>query len=245
LKKLGGLVTLVGTQFFGGMCVVSAQSFGATSLPTATANTVTDTWRTIVLEHFDEYKKLTLARDWAGIFKLNNTMIDPFGTKKELRVLGDYLEDGEVVFALVSGVMSQTDTSNSFDFGANTWVAALTNERVLFLDHAMLSRSVDTQSVRHDQIQAVSASQGWVLGKVIIDIGSRSIVIDNCQKAHVPVFAKLANKWLKESKDTINSNSSSDDSPVAQLERLANLKASAILDDEEFAAAKAKILARM
>lgn len=57
------------------------------------------------VDNFEEYEKLTKAQDWAGIFKLNNTEIDSFGTKKELRVLGSYLEDDEVVFALVSGVM--------------------------------------------------------------------------------------------------------------------------------------------
>lgn len=198
-----------------------------------------------MIDKFDDYLRLTKARDWAGIFKLNKNKIDSFGTKKELKVLGNYLEADEVVFALVSGIMSQTDTSNSFDFGSNTWVAALTNERILFLDHAMLSRSVDTQSVQHDRIQAVSASQGWVLGKIIIDIGNRSIVIDNCPKAHVAVFAELANKWLKEIKKAGKPAANSVDSPIVQLEKLANLKMSGILTDDEFAQAKAKILANM
>jgi len=197
------------------------------------------------VDNFDEYERLTKTRDWAGIFKLNDTKIDALGTKKELGVLANYLEDGEVVFALASGVMSQTGTSNSFDFGTNTWLAALTNERILLLDHAMLSSSVDTQSVRHDRIQAVSASQGWVLGKIMVDIGNRSIKIDNCQKAHVSIFASLANRWLKEFQKPESSSTPTSNNPIDELERLAKLKMAGILDESEFAAAKAKILARI
>ena len=147
--------------------------------------------------NYEKYAEYTRLRDWKRICELNGVGLDSFGTKKELKVLKDYLEDGEVVFALGSGVMSQTQTSNSFDWGTNTWLVALTNERFLFLDHAMLSSSVDTQSVRHDSVQAVSASQGMILGKIQVDLGARVVVIDNCQKAIVKIIANLANKWLR------------------------------------------------
>ena len=64
----------------------------------------------------------------------------------------------------------------------------------------MISRSVDTQNVRLEQVQAVSASQGLILGKIQVDLGGRAIIIDNCQKATVKVMADLANKWLRELK---------------------------------------------
>lgn len=142
----------------------------------------------------------------------------------------------------------QTETSNSFDFGANTWLVALTSERFLFLDCALMTSSVDTQSIRHDKVQAVSSSQGWVLGKIMIDLGSRMLVIDNCQKATVSVIADLANKWLKElqkQKSTVTSSGSGtvEESPLDKLEKLAKLLAMGALTDEEFKAAKAKILA--
>ena len=153
------------------------------------------------LEHYKYYKGFTVAKDWKAICNLNGVEIDSFGTKKELKVLAEYLEPEEVVFALTSGVMEQTATSNATDFGANTWLVVLTNERFLFLDHAMLTQSVDTQSVRHDSVQAVSASQGLVLGRIQVDLGSRVIVIDNCSKATVKVIADVANKWLRILKD--------------------------------------------
>lgn len=202
------------------------------------------------MNNLEKYAEYTKARNWEAICKLNNVGLDSFGTKKELNVLANYLEEDEIVFALTSGIMVQTETSNSFDFGANTWLVALTSERFLFLDCAMMTSSVDTQSIRHDKVHAVSASQGWVLGKIMVDLGSRVLVIDNCQKATVSVIADLANKWLKElqkqkSTTVSNANAPAEESPLDKLEKLAKLLAMGALTDEEFKAAKAKILATM
>lgn len=150
------------------------------------------------MNNYDKYAEYTKTGSWGEICRLNNVEFDSFGTRKELKALPEYLEPDEVVFALTSGVMNQSETSNSFDFGANTWLVVLTSDRFLFLDAAMLTKSVDTQSIRHDHVQAVSASQGLMLGKIMVDLGSRMLVIDNCQKATVKVLANIANKWLKE-----------------------------------------------
>jgi hypothetical protein len=191
------------------------------------------------MENYEKYAEYTKAQDWMALCKLNNVGLDAFGTKKELKVLPEYLEPDEVVFALTSGVMEQSETSNSLDFGTNTWLVVLTSDRFLFLDAAILTSSVDTQSIRHDRVQAVSASQGWVLGKVMIDLGSRLLTIDNCQKATVRVVADLANKWLKEIADKKNtpisqSQQPSGESGLDKLEKLAKLHSMGALSDEEF-----------
>jgi len=197
------------------------------------------------MKNMEQYEALTQQRDWAGIFKLNGLKIDAFGTKKELKVLGEYLQKNEIVFALVSGVMSQSETSNDFDFGANTWVAALTSERVLCLDHAMLSSSVDTQSIRLNRIQAISASQGWILGKIIIDIGARLIVIDNCVKSDVKTFAELANQLIREKEEATISPSSASISIADEIGKLKGLHSSGVLTDSEFSEAKARLIAKL
>jgi hypothetical protein len=203
-----------------------------------------------IMENYDKYAEYTKAQDWKALCKLNNVELDSFGTKKELKALPGYLEPDEVVFALTSGVMEQTKTSNSFDFGTNTWLVVLTSDRFLFLDAAMLTSSVDTQSIRHDRVQAVSASQGWVLGKVMVDLGSRVLTIDNCQKATVKVVADLANKWLKELADKKNAPTPqaqqlSEESSLDKLEKLAKLHHMGALSDEEFNAAKQKVLSSL
>lgn len=199
------------------------------------------------MENFEKYSVFTKEKNWKGICELNDVRLDSFGTKKELNVLDEHLEEGEVVFALTSGIMSQTNTSNSADFGSNTWLVVLTNERFLFLDCAMLTSSVDVQSIRHNHVQAVSSSQGWVLGKIMVDLGSRMLVIDNCQKATVSVISNLANKWLKELSErkasAVSASSSVEETPLDKLEKLARLLGIGALTEDEFKAAKEKILA--
>lgn len=150
------------------------------------------------MENLSRYKLCTEKADWRGICEINGVNFDSFGTNKELAALSGYLEPGEVVFALSSGLMNQTVTSNAFDLGVNTWLVVLTSERFLFLDAALLTSSIDTQSIRLNKVQAISASQGFALGKISIDLGSRLITIDNCTKESVKVMADLANKWLKD-----------------------------------------------
>jgi hypothetical protein len=201
------------------------------------------------MENYDKYAEFTKAKDWRELCKFNNVSLDSFGTEKEIRALPEYLEPDEVVFALTSGIMSQSDTSNSSDFGMNTWLVVLTSDRFLFLDAAMLSSSVDTTSIRHDKVQAVSASQGWILGKIMIDLGSRILTIDNCQKATVKVIADLANKWLKELGNRKmapqQSLPQSSESPLDKLEKLAKLHSIGAISAEEFSEAKQKILATL
>lgn len=205
-----------------------------------------------------EYREATQKRDWKKIFDINKVVMDSFGTKKEFLALGGLIEDDEIVYAFASGIVSQSDRSNGSDFGANTWLVALTSERFLFVDCALLSDSIDTQTVRLNRVQAVSASQGWLLGKIMVDIGNRTITVDNCQKAHVTVLADLANRLLREREENpvaTNSNQLAKQTgvspaPVAQsgldaLERLAALRASGALTDDEFTAAKARILAAL
>jgi len=199
------------------------------------------------MENFEKYAAYTKSADWRELCKLNDVVYDSFGTKKELRALTEYLEPDEVVFALTSGIMSQTDTSNSFDFGTNTWLVVLTSDRFLFLDAAILTKSVDSQSIRHDHVQAVSASQGFMFGKIQVDLGSRMLVIDNCHKSTVKAMASLANKWIKElsnKKHNVNVTTIAESrTPLLDLlERLDKLFTLGALTEQEFNNSKNKLL---
>ena len=202
------------------------------------------------MPHYAQYVEYTKSNNWKAICKLNNVRFDSFGTKKEFKVLPNYIEDDEVVFAVASGIMKQTETSNAFDWGNNTWLVVFTSERFLFLDHALLTSSVDTQSIRHDRVQAVSASQGWILGKITVDLGARTVVVDNCNKEAVSAMASVANKWLsvlqkKKEKSSTPVSSRGGNSLVDEIKKLAELHAMGALTDEEFKDAKAKLLANM
>lgn len=194
--------------------------------------------------HEQGYEECTKQRDWAGICQINSVSFDRFGTKKEIGVLHEYLEPGEVVLGFTSGIMRQSSTSNRTDRGYNTWLVVLTTERFLFLDHAFLTKSVDTQSIRHNKIQAVSASQGFVLGAIQIDIGSRVVVIDNCPKGGVRKLASLANEQLRklEEKGATPPEFVQRLSAADEIEKLNKLKDGGALTEEEYNGAKAALL---
>ena len=197
------------------------------------------------MKNIEEYKNLTARQDWLGIFRLNDVPADNFGTRKELAVLGDYLEKDEVVFAMASGIMKQTETSNFTDSNFNTWLIVLTSERILCLDHAFISSSVDTQSIRFNQVQAVSASQGYIFGKISIDIGSRMIVVDNCNKSHVKLFAQFANDLIRQMETIYKGTSGSALSVTDEIQKLYDLHTKGMLTDAELSEAKAKLISKL
>ena len=205
-------------------------------------------------KNYEKYRQYTIQYNWEAICKLNGVSYDTFGTKKEIRVFPKYLEEWEIVIALSSGIMKKTETSNYSDFFGNTWLVVLTNERFLFIDHAKLTSAVDTQSIRLDNVQAVSSSQGYNLGKIIVDLGSRLVYIDNCTKDSVEAMAILSNQLLRdkslqnnkqaEKKDESNKASNGQDI-VSQLDRLGDLYNKGLLTEEEFKNIKAKIIQKI
>ena len=84
----------------------------------------------------------------------------------------------------------------------------------------------------------------------MVDLGSRVLTIDNCEKISVKVIADLANKWLKELSDRKNNinphvQPPPEVSPLDNLEKLAKLHSMGALSDEEFSRAKEKILSSL
>jgi len=197
-----------------------------------------------LINSYDQYKTLTEKKDWTGICNLNGVDMNSsrFGTMKEMNRLPEQLQPGEVVFCFTAGVMSNTGDSNSTDFGISTWLVVLTDRRFLFLDAAMLTSSIDVQAVR--------VAQGFVLGKINIDTGGRSTLIDNCEKKTVKVLGDLSNEWLQvleERKSTPQESTAAApvESGLDKLKKLGELKALGLVSEQEFNDAKAKVLASL
>ena len=193
------------------------------------------------MKNIEQYKVLTQQRNWVEIFKLNGLPPYTFSTKKEHAILGDYLQKDEIVFALLSGLLHQERSSHS-EIGVNSWIVALTSERILCLCHAVFSSSVDTQSIRLNRVQAVSASQGWCYGKVTIDTSSKSILISRCEREDVKVFADIANQLIRNKDDERDTTLSKGISVADEIEKLSDLHKKRILTDKEFSEAKAKLI---
>ena len=202
-----------------------------------------------LIDQYGEYKSLTKKNDWAGICRLNNIDFhsSKWGTRKEINRLPEQLQADEVVFCFTSGIISKNKDSNSSDFGLNTWLIVLTDRRFLFLDAAMLTSALDVHSILHKNIQSVRISQGFFLGKVCIDTGGRSTILDNCEKHTVKVLGILANEWLQVLEErkfspphvaTFHAENN-----LEKLKQLGELKSLGLVTEQEFNEAKAKVLA--
>lgn len=172
---------------------------------------------------------------------------------KEMNRLPEQLQSGEVVFCFTAGVMSNSGDSNSTDFGISTWLVVLTDRRFLFLDAAMLSSSIDVHSILHKNVQAVRVAQGFILGKINIDTGGRTTIIDNCEKNTVKILGDLANEWLQVLEERNSAprvmesvaSAETGESGLDKLKKLGELKALGLVSEDEFNAAKAKVLASL
>src|SRR4051794_39270494 len=112
-----------------------------------------------------------LEAEWSRLAAA--TRDDRFFTRKELRHLPTVLASGEQVLGFASGLMDGT-----------TWLIALTDRRILFLDKGMLF-GLKQVSIDLDKINAVSGKTGLLLGKIQIEDGATNRTIDNVRKGSV------------------------------------------------------------
>jgi hypothetical protein len=204
-----------------------------------------------LIRDYDQYSALTQKRDWAGICKLNGVDLrsSKFGTMKEMNRLPEQLQPGEVVLCFTAGVMPNTGDGNTTDLGISTWLVVLTDRRFLFLDAALLTNSIDVHSILHKNVQGVRVAQGFIFGKINIDTGGRSTVIDNCEKKTVKVLGDFANDWIQilEERKSIprEPEAQSGGCGLDKLKKLGELKALGLVSEQEFSEAKAKVLASL
>ena len=157
---------------------------------------------------------------------------DQFFTKKELDHLPEILMDGEQVLAFSSGLMD-----------GNTWLIAVTDRRVLFLDKGMLWGLKQT-SIDLSSVNSVSCETGMMFGTITITDGAKDYKITNVWKKTVrPVTNKINECLVRLRAGSAPRPSGAGVSNVDALERLAALRDKGVLTDDEFQTEKAKILA--
>lgn len=162
---------------------------------------------------------------------------DQFFTKKELKHLPEILSDGEQVLAFTSGLMN-----------GNTWLVTLTDRRIIFLDKGMIYGLKQT-AIDLDKINSVSGQTGILFGKIIIEDGASSRLINNVWKKTVVTFSNKVRDAIETRKLALRHGSAQqvtgggDDDVVTKLEKLAALLEKGIINQEEFAQQKTKILA--
>ncbi len=185
----------------------------------------------------------TINEVWAQIDALPNKYI--FNTRKEIRYLPKIMIEGERILALISGYME-----------SRTWLAVCTNRRVIFLDRGFFFGLRQIQ-MNLDRIQAIESEFGLAFGSIRVWDGASSMNISMVIKSAVAPFVKTVQESIDKYKRLMVhdlANAATQAHPTVdplkhatpmldELERLAKLKADGHLNEAEYAAAKAKLLA--
>ena len=186
----------------------------------------------------------TMDQVWSQIKNLPHKYI--FYTRKEIRYLPRILNDNEQILALTSGLMNN-----------RTWLAVCTNRRVIFLDRGMFFGLRQLQ-MNLDRIQAIDSSFGLCFGTIRVWDGAASITIGLVLKSTVAPFVKTVQDAMDRYKRLMVhdlaatatnahataavAGSLTPGQLIDELERLAKLKADGHLSEQEYAAAKARML---
>lgn len=159
-------------------------------------------------------------------------VVSTFGTKKEVRELPRILSPGENIRGMASGFMD-----------GNTWLITVTDRRIILLDKGMIY-GLKQLELPISQIKSVTSKVGLVFGEILIDTGGQTQKMENMQKVDAPKIANIISELVHCSgvATPVTPANGSGGDLLGQLERLAALKDKDLISDEEFAAAKKKIL---
>jgi hypothetical protein len=157
---------------------------------------------------------------------------DTWGTKKEIKYLPEALDEDELILGICSGF-----------YDGNTWLVTVTDQRILFLDKGMFF-GLKQVEVRFPQITSVGHKMGLILAAIEVRTANGTMVIDNIQKSDAIKISGIVREQIakREKSVTVSSPSAQPNSPIADLERLANLLQQGFISQEEFAQQKQRLL---
>lgn len=162
-----------------------------------------------------------------------------FYTHKEIRYLPKVLGDDERILALTSGFMEN-----------HTWLCVCTNHRILLLDRGMFFGLRQIQ-MNLDRLQSIDSSFTIFFGRLRFWDGASSISIGMVLKSTIAPFVRTVQEAMDQYKrhrvheaiGAVAAQPAHQASPwLTELERLSALKNAGQLTEEEFQAAKKKLL---
>lgn len=153
------------------------------------------------------------------------------GAGRELRKLVDHLAPDEEVRAVAPG-----------SFGGGTGLLVLTDRRILFVLETIMKRMMEDFPLR--AISSVTTKSGIVNATVSIMTGGARAEITAVYKEDAKAFVDLARDAVATYGAAPAAAAPAPAASTAdELAKLAGLRTQGILTDEEFAAAKARLLA--
>ncbi len=153
---------------------------------------------------------------------------------QELRILPTLLYGDEKVVALGSG-----------QYEKNLCILCLTNERILFVDKGLFASNLKVTDIPIKTVTAVSTKRSITGEKIEIVTSGAKIEIDSVMHGQAENLSRQIREVQNGLNSSITEHNIKDFSPLDEIKKLAELYASGILSDEEFALKKSQLLDRI
>lgn len=155
------------------------------------------------------------------------------GGKRELKKLPEHLSDTEKVRFIAQGT-----------YEGNQGIVVLTDQRLLFVFHGLMSQSVEDFPL--DRISSVASKAGVLSGDLTVHASGNIAVIANILKADLKFLVDALRQRLAEGA-TGGAVPAAPAQPdvMDQLRRLGELRDAGILTPEEFESKKTELLGRL
>lgn len=181
----------------------------------------------------DEQKESRLDEIKSQIQGLKLSGVSNFLGRREINELPNILAPTEVIDNIAQG---------TYNNGQGILVS--TNRRLLFVDKGLLY-GLKVEDFPLDKITSIQYETGLLLGGIKIHTSGNIAKIDNVEKASARSFSEFVRDKLSQPKETSTATIVSEPNVLDQLEKLAKLKDSGILSEDEFAEQKKKLLEKL
>jgi len=181
----------------------------------------------------DAQKNTRLDEIKNQIQELKLSGVSNFLGRREIKELPNILAPTEIIDNVAQG---------TYNNGQGILVS--TNRRLLFVDKGMLY-GLKVEDFPLDKISSIQYETGLLLGGIKIHTSGNIAKIENVEKASARSFAEFVRDKLSQPKEQINTTIVSKPNVLDQIEKLAKLKESGILSDEEFSEQKKKLLEKL
>lgn len=154
---------------------------------------------------------------------------------REIRELPNILWEDERIERMIQGC-----------YGDNGSIGVLvaTNKRLVFVDKGLIY-GVRVEDFSYDRISSMEYRTGLIVGKIIMYSSGNKAEIQYCDKAFVQNFVEYARartSGVAEHASAPEPVAQPASDPISQLERLAKLRDSGVLTEDEFQLEKRKLL---
>lgn len=159
----------------------------------------------------------------------------PMYTKKEMKDLPGLLHDNETVMGLLEAQFKDVNNRASSGYG----LVIVTDQRVLCYRKSFIG-TVTSEELPLAKITGISYRKGLMLGSVIVTAAGNQSIYDGCNNKDAEKFANIVKELLAHANST--TPASQQPSNLEQIEKLFEMHQKGMITDDEFAAAKSKLL---